>query len=192
MTTTPADPVEEVRTEIAQLRDLFHRRLLNDRAKAQAIDQLSEQIEYLRSGFTQRALVPLVADLLVLHDRVATVVDDAVAASVVAEIEGIFARYGVRQVGAGNPGELPTFDPAVHRCVRTEPTGEATANTVLAVVRQGYEVSGVLIRPADVIVAFHPASVQEATPGDPLDDTAVGGTAEEASVDSLSADVTEP
>lgn len=148
--------VEEVLREVAQLRDLFHRRLLNDRAKAQALDLLQEQTDFVRTGFTRRAVAPLVSDLLTLHDRVASQ-DDAMAQSVAAELEGIFVRYGVRKITEGVSGQTVMFDASVHNCVLSRPTHEVPANSVLSIVRPGYEIDGILIRPTDVVVATHPA-----------------------------------
>lgn len=158
-----AATVEEVVREVAQLRDLFHRRLLNDRAKAQALDLLNEQAEFLRTGFTRRAVAPLFSDLLALHDRVAPL-DDAIAHSVAAELEGIFVRYGVREVTNGAPGETVMFDATVHNCVQSQPTHDAPANSVLSIVRPGYELGGILIRPTDVVVATRPAEPTQDAP----------------------------
>lgn len=148
--------MEEVLREVGQLRDLFHRRLLNDRAKAQALDVLTEQAEFLRNGFTRRALAPLLSDLITLHDRVAPE-EDAMAHSVAAELEGIFVRYGIREIAKGASGETLMFDATVHNCVLSQPTYDVPANSVLSIVRPGYELGGVLIRPMDVVVATRPA-----------------------------------
>ncbi len=154
MTDKISPTLDDLLREVMQLRDLFHRRLVDDRAKSQAIDALREEAAFHREGFTRQILAPLLCDILSLHDRVVGQ-EDPMAHSVAAELEGIFVRHGVRPIE-----QTSEFDPAVHHCVRSEQTEDAPANAIFTVVRRGYHLNGTLIRPADVVVTA-PLTVTE-------------------------------
>ncbi|MEU1545114.1 hypothetical protein [Nocardia sp. NPDC005745] len=44
------DPLTTLAGEVAQLRDLFHRRMLEDKAKNRALDDLHEQLSLAAEG----------------------------------------------------------------------------------------------------------------------------------------------
>jgi len=157
-----SDPVLR---EIAELRDLFHRRLVNDRAKAQAIGTLQEQAEFLRDGMSRAVVAPLMRDLLTLHDRVSMQGDD-MAQSVAAELQGIFVRYGVRELPPSADAGPRPFDPSIHHCLATEPSEDMPANTVVRTIRQGYLLGDLLLRPESVVVATQPSNEQNPEAGE--------------------------
>lgn len=66
----------------------------------------------------------------------------------------VLEKFGVQPVEAAGA----TFDPEVHEAIMTQPSAEAAADTVIAVVQPGYLIHDRLLRPARVIVARPPDS----------------------------------
>lgn len=155
MTAPPGtdDPLTTLAGEVAQLRDLFHRRLLEDKAKNRALDDLHEQLSLARGGFAEQLLAPLFRELLMLVDRVASLNDehDEVLGSVVDELHEVLERRGVRRVPA-----RADFDPDIHEAVAAEASGRSPGS-VLRVVRPGYVMGARLLRPEQVVVAARSA-----------------------------------
>ena len=58
-------------------------------------------------------------------------------------------RYGVQEIEA----EGAVFDPELHEAMATQPTDDASPDTVLTVVQKGYRIHDRLLRPARVIIA---------------------------------------
>ncbi|WP_040865616.1 nucleotide exchange factor GrpE [Nocardia exalbida] len=155
MTAPPGtdDPLTTLAGEVAQLRDLFHRRLLEDKAKNRALDDLHEQLSLARGGFAEQLLAPLFRELLMLVDRVASLNDehDEVLGSIVDELHEVLERRGVRRVPA-----RADFDPDIHEAVAAESSGRSPGS-VLRVVRPGYVMGARLLRPEQVVVAARSA-----------------------------------
>lgn len=147
------DDVARMLAGIDQLTDLFRRRLLDDKVKAQAVNALSAAADAQR-------LAPLCREFALLLDRLAAYrsedkdAQDFVA-SIDDEILAILAHYGFEPIASQR-----TFDPAVQRIVGVSSTAEdarheaaATPdNTVVAVQKTGYRLNGTVIRPEEVIV----------------------------------------
>ena len=141
--------LEGVTEEINALRDLFQRRLLDDKAKNRLYDQLYEQVGFARDGLVREYLKPLLTELLLVVDRVKQFEDvNPIALSVVEELGEILGRRGVRPVATSGP-----FDPTIHEAARTEDSEFAQAGSILAVLRDGYYLDGSLLRPAAVVVS---------------------------------------
>jgi molecular chaperone GrpE len=69
--------------------------------------------------------------------------------AVLAQMEAILARHGVRRVGeVGEP-----FDPERHEALIVRPADGAPDRTVLEVVRSGFAVDDRVLRPAQVVVS---------------------------------------
>ncbi|MFG3618107.1 nucleotide exchange factor GrpE [Nocardia sp. NPDC047654] len=155
MTAPPGtdDPLTTLAGEVAQLRDLFHRRLLEDKAKNRALDDLHEQLSLARGGFAEQLLAPLFRELLMLVDRVASLNDehDEVLGSIVDELHEVLERRGVRRVPA-----RADFDPDIHEAVAAE-ASDRSPGSVLRVVRPGYVMGARLLRPEQVVVAARSA-----------------------------------
>ncbi|NEG90375.1 nucleotide exchange factor GrpE [Bifidobacterium aerophilum] len=147
------DDAARILAGLNQLTDLFRRRLLDDKAKAQAIDALSAAADAQR-------LAPLCREFALLLDRLAAYRgDDADARDFVAsigdEILAILAHYGFEPIASPK-----TFDPTTQRIVGVsgkppkDVNGAAGVpdNTVVAVRRAGYRLGGTVIRPEEVIV----------------------------------------
>ena len=145
-----AHTIDEVFTEIEQLRDLFARRLMDDKGKNAAIDKLSESNAALIKAVEENQALGFVKELILICDRIySQPVSDAFAYSILEEILEVLARRGIEQIQ-----QLDVFDPKIHNSVSAvEADEEHPANSIATVVRQGYVWDGKVIRPADVIVA---------------------------------------
>jgi len=153
--------VAALKEEVAQLRDLFQRRLLEDKAKTRLYEELYEQLAMARGGLTEQLLGPLFCELLLVVDRVTRLAGggDDVLRSVSNELLEIMERRGVRPVPSSG-----TFDPAIHEAVRSEPVVEQLPGTILAVVRPGYLLGDQLLRAERVVVAVRIQCLPEVTP----------------------------
>lgn len=136
--------------EVIQLKDLFLRRLMDDKVKVATLAQLKEQNELLQQRLDEKNLSVFVKELLLICDRIDSqeTVDD-LTASVEEEILELLARREIYQM------EQPEiFDPRYHNAVATASvTDEYPEKSVVKVVRNGYFLRDQVFRPADVIVA---------------------------------------
>lgn len=141
--------------EVIQLKDLFLRRLMDDKVKVASIVQLKEQNEMLQQRLDEKNLSAFVKELLLICDRIDNqeTVDD-MTASVEEEILELLARREIYQM------ERPEiFDPRYHNAVGTaDVTDEYPEKSVVKVVRNGYFLHDQVFRPADVIVAVRTAN----------------------------------
>ena len=136
--------------ELAQLRDLFQRRLFDDKAKGRLYEQLCDELSAVRAELAQQSLAPLFRELLMLIDRISCPDrgDDAAIASVIVELTEILERRDVRRVPA-----VGQFDPRFHEAVRADVRDDQPAGAILEVVRPGYFLGTRLLRPERVVVA---------------------------------------
>ncbi|MHB1817413.1 MAG: nucleotide exchange factor GrpE [Streptosporangiaceae bacterium] len=136
--------------EVAQLRDLFQRRLFEDKAKNRLYEELYEQLTLARGGLLAQVTAPLFRELLLVVDRVARLNQDGDPAvqSIADELLDLLERRDVRRVPAS-----AFFDPAIHDAVRTEPGRGRPPGTVLEVLRPGYLLGEQLLRAERVVVA---------------------------------------
>lgn len=141
--------------EVIQLKDLFLRRLMDDKVKVASIAQLKEQNELLQQRLDEKNLSAFVKELLLICDRIDNqeTVDD-MTASVEEEILELLARREIYQM------ERPEiFDPRYHNAVGTaDVTDEYPEKSVVKVVRNGYFLRDQVFRTADVIVAVRTAN----------------------------------
>ncbi|MDO4983696.1 MAG: nucleotide exchange factor GrpE [Eubacteriales bacterium] len=136
--------------EVAALKDLFLRRLMDDKIKASAIIQLKEDIEILKKQLDEKAIYSIVKEILLVCDRIdqQETVDD-MTSSIEDELLEILER---REFYRMPPSD--EFDPLCHNAVGTvEETPDHPEKTVVRVVRSGYYFRDRVFRPADVIVA---------------------------------------
>jgi molecular chaperone GrpE len=145
----------ELTQEIAQLRDLFQRRLFEDKAKNRLYEELHEQLALARGGLREQLLAPLFCEILLVVDRVRRFNPngDEVLDSIVDELEEILSRYGVRRVP-----KAELFDPAYHDAIRAESADGRPPGTILEVVRPGYLIGGQLLRAEQVVLTAEPAA----------------------------------
>lgn len=132
--------ITQVKEEIAYLRDLFVRRLNDDKQKNLLIQSVTE-------GATYAYLEPFLHDILLLLDRLEKAEDDF-SESVKDELYDIFHRRGLVKIQ-----ENSCFDPAIHKAVKVIEEDNAKELYIKTVIRNGYIFSGKVIRPVEVVVA---------------------------------------
>jgi molecular chaperone GrpE (heat shock protein) len=147
--TAVEDTLADLVTEVAELRDLFFRRLYHDKDKRRLIDELSERAE---SGAFRQHLLPVVVGLAQLIDRIDryTGPDPTFVASVREELLELLDRQGVRPVPDSGP-----FDPHFHEAVDRDEA--MPGGTIVAVRRHGYAYGEWVFRPAQVVAGAGPA-----------------------------------
>lgn len=134
-----AESLHELREEIGALRDLFSRRLMNDKQKNELIQTLTE-------GASYAFIEPFIHDIILLLDRIERS-DDEVVRSIRDELLEILERRGVETIKVA--GE---FDPRLCKAVRSYESDKAATLEVTQIVRKGYMISGKVIRHAEVVV----------------------------------------
>ena len=145
------DILKKTYDEVAALKDLFLRRLMDDKIKSAAIVQLKESNDSLQKQLEEKAIVSLVKELLLLCDRVdAQGTIDDLTSSVEEELLEILGRREFYKMPVSK-----TFDPAYHNAVGTvEETPEIPEKSIVKIVRNGYMFRDRVFRPADVIVSI--------------------------------------
>jgi molecular chaperone GrpE len=156
-----AATLDDIRQEVANLTDLFRRRLLDDKAKNSLYDALQEQAKTSQDLLRYRAFESLFREALLAIDRLQSeATTPELVESAVEELLEVFARRSLLPVD--DSGE---FDPRVHEAVESIPESDQTpAGSIVAVHRAGYTLDGRLLRPAQVTVAVATSS----TPQDPV------------------------
>jgi molecular chaperone GrpE (heat shock protein) len=141
-----ADQITRVLTELESFRVITEMR-------ESTIGKLHDEIQILRAGELQRAMLPILRDLVSLFANVGRTSDGApISVEEFRELVGdILYRYDV-EVYVPNEGDV--FDPKWHRGARTRPIADSTLDrTVVEVLSPGFRYSGRAIRLADVVVA---------------------------------------
>lgn len=131
--------LHELRSELTALRDLFSRRLMNDKQKA-------ELIQTLTAGANFACIEPFLYDLILLLDRIDGS-DDELVQSVQEELMEILERRGVEKIEVASE-----FDPRLCKAVRVVESEDAGAMRIGGVLRSGYTFAGRVVRPAEVVV----------------------------------------
>ena len=136
--------------EVSALKDLFLRRLMDDKIKASAIVQLKENNEALQRQLDEKAISSLVNEILLICDRIDSQESiDELTESVEDELLEILARREFYRIP-----ESEWFDPACHNAVGTvEETEEYPEKSIVKTIRNGYYFRNRVFRPADVIVS---------------------------------------
>lgn len=145
-----ADSIREVREEVAQLRDLFQRRLIEDKGKNALIESIQEQSRAVTDVLRYRQLESLFKEVLLAVDRLQTEPPSPdLVDSVVEELLEVLYRRDLIEVD-----DSGAFDARVHQIVDTVRASEQfPANSIVAVARKGYLLGDRLLRPAQVTVA---------------------------------------
>jgi molecular chaperone GrpE len=159
--------------EVAQLRDLFQRRLFDDKAKNRLYDELYEQLTVARGGLAEQLLTPLFQELLLVTDRIASLNrdGDVVLDSIAEELLELLARRNVHRVPAAD-----SFNPSIHEAVRVEPGDGQAPGAILDVLRPGYLLGTKLLRAERVVVAAaDPVAAERPGSADASGGTGAGG-----------------
>lgn len=133
------EELSKVREDVSYLRDLFVRRLNDDKQKNTVIQKLAEGATY---AFTE----PFLHDIILLLDRLEKSDDDFVM-SVAEELYDIIKRRGVERINV-----TFSFDPSLHKAVKVIDDPSSAEIYISGIVRNGYLFSGKVLRPAEVIV----------------------------------------
>lgn len=146
------ETINKTYEEVVALKDLFLRRLMDDKVKTAAMAQLKEQNELLQKRLDEKTLSGFVKEILLICDRIESQESvDEMTASVEEEILELLARREIYQME-----QTVLFDPRYHNAVGTVPAGdEYPDKSIVRVVRNGYLLRDQVFRPADVIVAVN-------------------------------------
>lgn len=136
--------------EVTALKDLFLRRMMDDKIKMAAIAQLKESNDALQKQLNEKAIFSFVKELLLVCDRIdSQETTDDLTLSIEEELLEILARREFYKM----PPPI-VFDPAIHNAVGTvEASDEFPERSIVRVVRSGYYFRDKVFRSADVIVA---------------------------------------
>lgn len=151
--TDVSGPEQTVAGEIAALRDLFQRRLMDDRDKRRLYDQLSDQVALARSDLERKFVAPIARELVLMLDgidaarRAGTEASDVVR-SVCDEVGEILSRRLIEPFEA----LAQPFDPRWHEAVGQVDAGPQAAGRVVEEVRGGWRFGPELLRPARVVL----------------------------------------
>lgn len=159
----PVDPTDlpvilvELRNEVGQLRDLFARRLMDDKARNNLYESVQEQAKAAQDLLKYRAFETLFREALLAIDRLQSEpATPELVESAVDELLEVFGRRSLLPVD-----DSGTFDPRYHEAVATVPASiQAPPGMIVAVHRTGYLLDDRLLRPARVTIAV-------ASPDDP-------------------------
>ena len=129
----------EMKEELVGMKDLFVRRLYEDKQKTELIRILTEQIHFT-------VLEPFISDLILVLDRLESS-EDEFYCSVHDEIYDILHRRGVEEIDTRKE-----FDPSVIKIVRVEEKNGVDKMEIEKVIRKGYRTVGKVLRSAEVAV----------------------------------------
>lgn len=148
--TAVTEAISGLRDEVGQLRDLFQRRLIEDKSKNALIESVQEQSRIVTDTLRYRQFETLFKEALLAVDRLQTEPPSPeLIESVAGELLEVFFRRDLVEVD--DSGE---FDARVHQIVDTVRASEQfPANSIVAVARKGYLLGDRLLRPAQVTVA---------------------------------------
>ncbi len=136
--------------EVVALKDLFLRRLMDDKVKMASLAQLKDQNEQLQKQLDDKALYGFIKEILLICDRIDAQTEiDSLTESVEYEILDLLARREIYRME-----QSTIFDPRYHNAVGTVvATEEYPEKSVVRVVRNGYLIKDKVFRPEDVVVA---------------------------------------
>lgn len=138
--------------EVIALKDLFLRRLMDDKVKTSALVQMKEENEALHRMLDEKAILSLVKEIILVCDRIESQGEvDELTSSVCEELIEILERRDIYKITRTN-----TFDPICHNAVGTEEaTDDSPDKSIVKYIRDGYVFRDKVLRPADVIVSVN-------------------------------------
>lgn len=142
--------LNEIFNEVQALKDLFLRRLVDDKVKSAAIDHLSANNDHLVQMINDMHFSSFVKELILICDRIeANQNADDFSLSIRDELLEVFSRRGIVPIS-----NFQQFNPAIHNAVKTVAASEENQpGTIVYVQRSGYMQGEKVMRPADVVVA---------------------------------------
>lgn len=147
------EKIEDLSNEIAQLKDLFVRRLFEDKNTKIAVETLTNQNEILNNKLFERDMDSIAKELVLVCDRIEANCDNSdFAYSVREEITEIFARRDIFRIEIN---EMEKFNPKYHKAVKRVIADENYPHGIIvSVIRNGYMSGNRVLRPAEVVVAY--------------------------------------
>lgn len=148
--TMVAEAISELRDEVGKLRDLFQRRLVEDKNKKVLIESIQEQSRAVTEVLRHRHFETLFKEALLAVDRLqAEPPSSELNDSVAKELLEVFFRRELVEVN-----DSGKFDARVHQMIGTvRASDQFPENSIVAVARKGYLLGDRLLRPAQVTVA---------------------------------------
>jgi molecular chaperone GrpE len=158
-TEAPADPVEELRAENAELKDRMLRLAAEmENLRKRTERELNDTRSYAIAGFARdmltatdalsRALMVLTPESRAGADETTQSLIDGIELTE-REMQRLLAKHGVKPIEA----EGQKFDPHKHQAMFEVPDPTQPEGTVVQVVQQGYAIGDRVLRPAMVGVA---------------------------------------
>ncbi|RSX54297.1 nucleotide exchange factor GrpE [Bifidobacterium goeldii] len=147
---TSQDSLAQLAQEVAGLRDLFVRRLADDKNTKQLVQAVNASLVRRDDIDKYKVFASMAKELLLAVDRLQANEPSAdLNQSIADELITVLSRYGLEQIDTDG-----TVDPKVHEIVGIEPVTEGVQpDSIVKVLRTGYMLSGTVLRPAQVIVA---------------------------------------
>jgi molecular chaperone GrpE len=145
--TAPAPAAADA--ELAEMEQRFLRAAADlDNYRKRATREVDRRVGEREDALLREWLDPLDSVERALQSSADEACADAFRA-VLAQMEAILDRHGVRRVGTvGEP-----FDPERHEALVVRPAAEAPDRTVLEVARSGFAIDDKVLRPAQVVVS---------------------------------------
>lgn len=149
---------ESLAGEVAALRDLFQRRLMEDRDRRRLYDQLADLVALARSDLERQFVTPIARELVMILDGIdsarRTGIDAAdLVDSVYDEIAEVLARRAIEPYAS----RAQPFDPQWHEAVGQTQVQSEAVGLVVEERRRGWRFGAALLRPARVVVGTAPA-----------------------------------
>lgn len=143
------EAIQLILARLDELQELFRRRLLDDRAKADFVAELKERSEIDDRVLQSRLLRPLALRIMGVIDRVDSWdgEPDPLAASVAEELIDVLVEFGIETVTTEG-----MVDPQIHRVAALQPDN-APRGSILSVRQRGLTMDGRVLRPAEVVVS---------------------------------------
>ncbi len=159
-TTSEPQPVssvslEELAQKVDYLGGLFQRRLLNDKERLRAFDDLQTRLNAAEDAAAGLAQVPLARELFLVVDRLDRYdgLDREFADSIRDELLESLRRHHIDELVV----EVGQFDPATAEVGELDDSTDLEPGVVVGLVRRGFRSGSHVIRPARVRVAAEPA-----------------------------------
>lgn len=149
------EKLETILEKLERLDSLFSRRLMEDRAKNQLIEEVKSDLAYRRDLDTGVALADLMKGLLNIIDRLDNVTNPTLefTDSVQDELFHILNSFGLEPLPVRGKA-----DPSVHEIIQTEPTRFQEEDLEILATRQfGFRLGDRVLRPAKVTVLKYEA-----------------------------------
>jgi molecular chaperone GrpE (heat shock protein) len=173
METPPADIGQAPNEATARLERRLDQVLQLAQRRDELIERLHNENQQLRKGELQVAMLPLLRDLMRLHDDLEQIValpsESRDAILIRDTLSDVLARNGVTKF---IPTEGEVFDSTRHTAVGTQPTEDERADrTVQTVLRAGFlRDDGSTVRVADVVVRRFQAQPRESPSAEKCDE----------------------